>query len=165
MLVLFLPKLHTFFFRKGRDDQAGKRSDISGRRQDDNSSNIGETTTKNRELMSINRLLANPNAIDPAIAMAQSHGNNTVTNSNETIAKSSPPTTIFEAHEVIDHESFIRYTLLTLSIIGTDAGSGCTPTLPVLGSMGHETRISVSARRIFFILFGMHKNLYLYIEE
>ncbi|KAI8145338.1 periplasmic binding protein-like I [Fennellomyces sp. T-0311] len=99
MLVLFLPKLHTFFFRKGRNDQAGKRSDISGRRRDNNTNSIGETTTKNRELMSINRLLANPNAIDPAIAMAQNHGNDTETGSNTKTVKNTAPTTIFEAHE------------------------------------------------------------------
>ncbi|KAI9497751.1 hypothetical protein BDB00DRAFT_936177 [Zychaea mexicana] len=95
---------------------SGKRSDISGRMRENPSSGNnnrsssggvdGDTETKNRELMSINRLLANPNAIDPALVMAQHQNTNVSSTSSDIISNVTKAgnningsTTIFEAHE------------------------------------------------------------------
>ncbi|KAI9272943.1 hypothetical protein BDA99DRAFT_432499, partial [Phascolomyces articulosus] len=109
MLVLFLPKLHTFFFKKGENKKPGKRPDISGRVRPNNTVSVGDggdTDTKSRELMSINRLLANPNAIDPELVMAQNRrpnmsGSSDTLLSNASTVKTNVSTTVFEAHEVI----------------------------------------------------------------
>lgn len=110
MVVLFLPKLHTFFFRKGNNNQTGKRPDISGRVRTDKTVSThsvgGDTETKSRELMSINRFLASPNAINPELIMAQQSQKSTDFSSasdnisNASTVKNNVSTTIFEAHEV-----------------------------------------------------------------
>ncbi|KAI7850017.1 hypothetical protein BDC45DRAFT_609119 [Circinella umbellata] len=117
MLVLFLPKLHIFFFQKGKNNLNGKRPDISGRVQTTTATSTltsqhGDMETKSRELMSINRFLASPNAIDPELIMSQKQQQQRQKKSTDFISSSSDSfsnastikntnvsTTVFEAHE------------------------------------------------------------------
>lgn len=70
LLVLFLPKLHVFFFgRNGSDASGGKHSDLSGRIRKSNAFSVPSPVSN--ELISLNRMISNPNSIDPALAVNQ----------------------------------------------------------------------------------------------
>ncbi|ORY91838.1 7 transmembrane sweet-taste receptor of 3 GCPR-domain-containing protein [Syncephalastrum racemosum] len=59
MLILFLPKMHAFFFGKDKSSGGGKHSDLTDR----------ETTTfTHQELISLNHMIATPGAMDPLFA-------------------------------------------------------------------------------------------------
>lgn len=98
MLILFLPKMHAFFFGKQKSSGAGKHSDLTGRvRATPHGSGNGgglhvaprpqETTTfMHQELISLNHMIATPGAMDPLFA-----------NENNPTSKNK---TVLEAHEV-----------------------------------------------------------------
>lgn len=167
MIVLFFPKL-LLFFKKGQqyDGSAnaagGRRPDVSGRLRPmadrlSNPRQIGgggggppgaeETFTKNRELISINRMLASPNPLGSTFMPARK--------SSVVPHHLSNNDSVLEAHEVCTYRPLTHIMACSSYIlIGPHASASCFSLFSITRCLGYEACVSFSTSGVLFILLG-----------
>ncbi|KAF7729897.1 hypothetical protein EC973_003631 [Apophysomyces ossiformis] len=134
MLVLFIPKLHRFFFKKASNHNSGKASDLSGRKRSHSLHELSNHSRKenqpqqqsHEELMSLGQMVSTGNPLGRT-----GNGNQ---NQNNPVGTSQG--VLLEAHEVLSFYLSISFPFISPKPVGANPlhGLGRSDVLIQVGS-------------------------------